>query len=302
MGPLVRTLVGVVLFVGCSSEAADRAADSDAGDCPPDVQALADDAAREAAFVATDAAVDVADELVVVDAPSDVFTDVTPDVALDVAADTVPPADAGPVLKPRVVALGNSLTFGSFSSNPATMSYPARMRDMLGPRWEASQWLGKSGWGTAQIYFARPFDLAPFRDEARSRKVLVYWEYTNDQINDYTCTAVEKIARESVAEGWTVVVATAIPDARSFRFLQDGGIATNTLWWADRRDAYNKCLRNGYAAWGATSLVDLDAAPAFATPYDRTYYAADAQHLVDAGYLEVATLVTPVVDSLYVAP
>jgi lysophospholipase L1-like esterase len=211
-----------------------------------------------------------------------------------VADDAFPDVVGGATTKPRAFVYGNSLVWGVNASDPLTTSFPARLAAALGQRWEASKWVGRSGWGGAQLLLAAKYDLPLYTSEKdRARKVFVFWEGTNE-LAAFPCDSYEIMTRTRIAEGWTVVLMTALPTTST---ANDGGVAV----WVQRRRDFNQCVRDNAPTWGAAAVVDVGALPDLQDPWDTSVF-SDGVHLTDLGYQRIADAVAPVVESLYVAP
>lgn len=290
MAARFAALVGLlfVLFA-CSSPADDASGQADAACAVTEAAAIAFDAgAAIADVVAIDAQTQTDDAPIDVIAPTD-----------GAAQDAAQEAEAAAPLKPRVFAYGNSLTYGVGATNIATTSYPARLAAALGSRWQADAWRGRSGWGGAQLVLAAKYDLPQYTAEtSRTRRVLVFWEGTNE-LGALPCDSYEVMTRARVAEGWTVVLLTTLPTTSTASVTSDGGTTSGV--WVTRRLEFNQCVRDNFAAWGATAIVDVGADPMLQNPWNSSYF-VDGVHLTDVGYQRIADAVAPVVDALYLAP
>lgn len=181
-----------------------------------------------------------------------------------------------------------------YGDSHVTVTMAAKLEGGLGATWEAHAWQSHGGWSTPEIYFAAPTDLASFAAEkTRTRRVLIYWEGSNDVLrHDEGCVAYERFTRERVAEGWTVVLLTALPNAQT----------VSAAYPKARWNALNAYLRGSApTTWGASAVVDIAADSQLSDP-SGAMYMADQLHLSDAGEDRVASLLVPVVQTLYVSP
>lgn len=230
------------------------------------------------------------------------------DATSDASPDVI--TGASPLEKPRVFVYGNSLVWGSgmTSAEVATDRFPAQLAEALGDRWQSDLWVGRGGWPTSMLITAARHDLAAANAETnRTRKVLVFWEGTNEMGSPWNCEAYEIMTRKRVSEGWSVVLINALVRPITAEVSEDGGAAPNP-YWRDLSRAFNQCVVDGAKSWGASAVVDVRAIPELQNPYDATYFiqgvpiGSDRTHLTKAGYARVVARVAPILDSLYVAP
>lgn len=194
---------------------------------------------------------------------------VTPDAGVDAATG-----------KPFLLLYGNSLVYGAGASNIQKTSAGALLKTRLSPTWD-SDWFGRGGYGISQLNFTWRADTTKY--VTFPNKTVVMWE----GVNDYTagaCEAYEGFTKRAMADGWRVVLTTAIP-ARSAANIE--GL----------RQQLNGCIKGGYYNWGAAGLVDLAANPVLSDPLSVAY-TPDKIHLSDQGYDRVAWAIHSVVSKL----
>lgn len=178
-----------------------------------------------------------------------------------------------------IVCDGNSFTYGTGATNPATNSYPALL--------DADNYFngatfynkGVPAQKTSDMIADASSDITPLYNGGVSC-ILVAWEVGNDiYFNGNAANAVATFwnycdARK--AEGWKVIVINCPPRDQSTSF-------------GDNSAQYNAKLvtANGLLAaeWSshADKFVDLAGDSRF-SGYDLTYYDADKVHYTNAGY------------------
>lgn len=213
--------------------------------------------------------------------------------ALLSAAHGSPAVQTREVVTHVVVCEGNSLTFGAWSSDPPTKSYPAQLQARLGHSWAVLN-LGGNAETTEQMVFndeatfSAISELASrFRSARANPMIDVLWEGTNSLLHHDTgakaSRLMEQLISQREAEGFKVIVLTCLPG-------QSPG-----SWFEAQRRVYNSLILQNAAH--ADAVVDVASDPHLTNDLSP-YYAPDHFHLNDAGYAVVAGLVSQAVQRL----
>lgn len=188
-----------------------------------------------------------------------------------------------------VVFVGNSLTTGMFCGNGQTWSRQAALQIPGLSRWYT---ICRGGITTPQLATLAGASVDGLLTRATGRKVLVFWEGTNDLVvNRATAAAAHDAIRQFCLArrqaGWDkVVVLTVLPRAAGPDFEA-------------RRLELNGLLRQNYREYAA-ALVDLDTVPEIGRPgceTNQTYF-VDGVHLNKAGNALVAAVVAKTLQPL----
>jgi len=197
-------------------------------------------------------------------------------------------------LSPDIIVCcdGNSLTYGTGASDPATESYPAQLA-ALQPGWTVKNFGAPSN-TTAQRATAAPTEIDTYYGDGRPKNVAVLWEITNDlYFGGVVADAITRYVswcQGRQAAGYSVVAATVLPRS-------DAG--TPGSFEADRQTA-NTYIRANWASF-ADALADVAADTRIGDAgdeLDTTYYNADKVHLNATGYGVVAGIIQTAVLSL----
>lgn len=175
------------------------------------------------------------------------------------------PYVSGPL---NLVAHGNSLTYGTGSTDPATLSWPMQM-DLSGITGETVTVYGHGGWETTRLTTKIATEVIPYQVINRTN-VLILQEagndiyYNGDPVLAWANT-VDYIA-QARSLGWKGVVAICT--------LTQRNVSSALLL------AYNTLAREQYASAGFDYLVDIADDPALANPsFDGTHY-NDAEYFI----------------------
>jgi lysophospholipase L1-like esterase len=200
-----------------------------------------------------------------------------------------------------VVCEGNSLTYGSGSSDSSTQSYPAQLRPKLGQAWAVLNF------GIPALSIERMFArehttraavsavAAQLPNTARHRTIDVVWEGTNSiRLHDTGETAFQAMAQFIAlrhSQQFKVIVLTCLP-AKTTEVGPD---------FDAQAQVYNAMIRKYAADVGADAVVDVASDRRLTDPLSA-YYARDHFHLSEAGYAVVAGLVSRAAQRLAALP
>lgn len=204
----------------------------------------------------------------------------------------------------RVACLGDSITFGTRSADPATESYPAQLQQLLGPgymvknfgRGGATMWHGSTNHAAQQlpaaVAFAPQVAVVMFGINDTRDAGVDYWHHFDEFDADAT----------AVLDG--LLAAPSKP--RLLLCLPTGGMAEMPGMTAERSAVLNervprlaavreklKEIAARYAGRGV-ELVDMDAA----TTGRRELYDADGVHFNANGYRHLAETLRPRIEAI----
>ena len=204
----------------------------------------------------------------------------------------------------RVACLGDSITFGSRSPDPATQSYPAQLQQLLGPGYVVKN-LGKGGatmWDGSPNYAAQQL-LASVAFAPQVAVVMFGINDTRDAGVDYWNHFAE-FEPDAVTVLETLLAAPSKP--RILLCLPTGGISDMSGMAAERTAvlteriprlvAVREKLRQVAARYAGrrVEVVDMDAA----TAGRRELYNADGVHFNPSGYRHLAETLRPRIEAL----
>ena len=196
--------------------------------------------------------------------------------------------------RPLVQCVGDSLTYGTGSSNRATLSYPAQLATALGSSVDVSNLgvfgraLGPASTSSTMLNVEATQELARVSG-CRPANVIVLFAASNDIREGRSAAAcwadVQTYCAAARAAGSKVVLCTTITRGDDF----SAGVESV-------RVAFNALVRAG-AASICDALVDLDGDARLQNSANLTYFDPDTVHLTDAGFAVVASLVAPAVSA-----
>jgi lysophospholipase L1-like esterase len=185
----------------------------------------------------------------------------------------------------QLICDGNSLTFGTGSSNPTAESYPAQLVALLGTSWAEANY-GVPGQSAELMNSDATTQIDPLFDSQLPKNIVIAWEGIGS-INNANDTAAQAYAAMTTyiqgrqAAGFKVIVLTTMK------------WGTITAPKEVIRQAYNALVLANSA--GADAVVDVASDSRLSDPTNTTYFNGDTVHLTDAGYAVVAGLVRPAV-------
>lgn len=188
----------------------------------------------------------------------------------------------------HIVFDGNSLTYGTGSTNEETKSYPAQFVAL--PPFNGSGIIALNKGvpaQTTQLMIAdATTDIDPNYDDNAS-SVIIAWEIGND-IYYYGDVGAAMTRFWSYCDlrreiGWKILVITNPPRNQATAFGDDSETYNAKL------SSANILLRSDWPLH-ADGIIDV-AADAHFAGYDLKYYYSDKVHCTDAGYLVIANLV-----------
>ena len=185
-----------------------------------------------------------------------------------------------------LVCDGNSLTYGTGSSNLSTKPFPALLDADSAFNGTTVYNFGVPAQTTAQMSSDAVSQVDSLYDSAKSN-VVIAWEVGNDIFyNGNATTAVSTFwtyCDNRRSAGWRVVVITCPPRDQATDF------GDNSAQYNVKLTDANALLRSQFTSH-ADGIIDLASDSRF-SGYNLTYYDADKIHYTDAGYQVVKDLV-----------